>query len=129
MGLFGKSKLGSDEYEILTKKNISLISEIEIQKTKLQQLELKINSLSGYVYQKLGKRKKEKEEVANPEEDLDDDDDDDDYDDEEPIIKKKSKKKQTIEEDDYELEERLRTKQRMSLFPKGIPHIGEEVAI
>ena len=128
MGLFSKSKLGSDEYEILTKKNISLISEIEIQKTKLHQLELKINSLSGYVYQKLGKQKKEKE-VANPEEDLDDDDDDDDYDDEEPIIKKKSKKKQTIEEDDYELEERLRTKKRMSLFPKGISHIGDEVAI
>jgi len=65
MGIFTRKKLNSDEYEILSKKFISMVQDLDALRSSLDVLRTNQNSLRGLVNRKMGGSKEGEEETEN----------------------------------------------------------------
>lgn len=61
MGIFSRKKLGSDEYENLSKRFTELTLEMNILKSKMEVVTTNMNSIRGLVNRKFGDYDKEDE--------------------------------------------------------------------
>ena len=65
MGIFSK-KLGSNEFEILLRKIVLVVSDIDLLKSKFANIDTNMNSLRGLINRKFGNYEEAEEDLNSP---------------------------------------------------------------